>query len=263
MPAPQPSPLRIADVSAEALLLAGGGRAILLQLANPGVGHGVAAHSDFANRPLDRLHGTLTYLYVIVYGTPAEARRVARLVGAAHAPVRSSPGDAVPYDARDDQLQLWVAATLYDTAMRVRELVYGPLSESDAASLLADYSVIATALGVPRAVWPGNPAVFARYWVDAEAALRVDDVTRGVAAELLHPSTAPWWIRAAMPTVRLVTAGLLPPAMRVAFDLDFDERRFERLVRLARAVYPRLPRWIRHAPSRRYLAAFRKRAASA
>ena len=260
MPAPQPSPLRIADVSAEALLLAGGVRAILLQLANPGVGHGVAAHSDFANRPLDRLHGTLTYLYVIVYGTPDEARRVAKMVGAAHAPVRSEPGDPVAYDARDDQLQLWVAATLYDTAMCVRELVCGPLSAADAGSLLADYSMIATALGVPRSVWPGNPESFARYWADAEAALQVDDVARRVAGELLHPSTAPWWMRAAMPAVRLFTAGLLSPTLRAEFGLDFNESRYRRLVGFARTVYPRLPRWIRHAPSRRYLAAFRRSA---
>ncbi|HWR85066.1 MAG TPA: oxygenase MpaB family protein, partial [Rhodoglobus sp.] len=56
---------RIADVSDEAILLAGGGAAILQQLANPVVAAGVAGHSDFAERPLDRLHGTLTYLYVI------------------------------------------------------------------------------------------------------------------------------------------------------------------------------------------------------
>ncbi len=201
--------------------------------------------------------GTLTYLYVVVYGTPDEVHRVARRVGAAHAPVTSDPGEAVQYSARDIQLQLWVAATLYDTAMRVRSLVYGPLTAADEESLLADYSVIATTLGVPRALWPENPAAFARYWADAEAALRVDDVARGVARELLHPHTVPLWARAVMPAVRLVTAGLLSPVLREAYGLPFDQKRFDRLVRVIRAVYPRLPRWIRHAPKRRYLARFR------
>lgn len=256
----QSHPLRITDVSAEAILLAGGARAILLQLANPRVGHGVAAHSDFERRPLDRLHGTLTYLYVIVYGTAEESRRVARMVGEAHARVHSRPGEALQYDARDDRLQLWVAATLYDTSMRVRELVHGALAPADADALLADYAVIATALGVPRALWPENPAAFDRYWVDASAALAVDDVARGVARGLLHPRSGPWWLRAAMPTVRLVTAGLLSPQLRDAYGLSLDERRFRRLVRVTRVVYPRLPRWIRHAPKRRYLSAFRRRA---
>ncbi|MBC7592241.1 MAG: DUF2236 domain-containing protein [Salinibacterium sp.] len=252
------SPLRIADVSAEAILLAGGARAILLQLANPGVGHGVAAHSDFANRPLDRLHGTLTYLYVIVYGTAEESRQVARMVGEAHAPVHSQPGDDVQYDARDDRLQLWVAATLYDTATRVRELIDGPLPPRDAASLLADYSVIATALGVPRTLWPADPAAFASYWAGAEAGLRVDEVAQDVARSLLHPSTGPWWLRLAMPTVRLVTAGLLSPELRKAYGLEFNEARFTTLVRIAHVTYPRLPRLIRHAPKRAYLRRFRR-----
>lgn len=259
MPAPVRSPLRIADVSADAILLAGGARAILLQLANPGVGHGVAAHSDFTHRPLDRLHGTLTYLYVIVYGTAEEAHRVARMVGEAHAPVHSQPGDAVGYDARDDRLQLWVAATLYETAMRVRELIYGPLGAVDVQSLLADYSIVATALGVPPSMWPENPAAFARYWAAAEAALEVDDSARSVARQLLHPMAGPWWFRIAMPGVRLVTAGLLSSPLRVAYGLTLPVRRYEGVVRLIRIIYPRLPEWVRHAPQRRYLAAFRAR----
>jgi uncharacterized protein (DUF2236 family) len=48
------------DIAGEAILLAGGGRAILMQIAHPAVGRGVAEHSDFASRPLDRLHATMT-----------------------------------------------------------------------------------------------------------------------------------------------------------------------------------------------------------
>ena len=239
--------LRITDVSADAVLLVGGARAILLQLANPGVAHGVAAHSDFADRPLDRLHGTLTYLYVTVYGTPEEAAAVARSVGRAHAPVTG---------ASDPGLQLWVAATLYDTAMQVREIVYGQLSHEDAESLLADYAVVGTALGVPRASWPASRAAFAQYW--SSAALAVGDEARGVSEALLHPANVPLWMRALMPTVRLATAGLLSPDLRTAYGLEFDERRYARLVRALRAVYPQLPRFVRHAPMRRYLREFRR-----
>lgn len=247
--------LGIRDVSGEAVLLAGGARAILLQLANPAVGQGVAEHSRFAEHPLDRLRGTLIYLYVTVYGTPEEAREVALRVGHAHAPVRSAA-----YDARDPELQLWVAATLYDTAMRVHELVLGPLAEADAEALLDDYAVVGTALGLPRALWPATRADFAAYWGMSMAGLRVDDVARGVAHELLHPRAGPWWLRAAMPTVRLVTAGLLDPALREAYGLRFDQRRFLRLLRVVRVVYPRLPRRLRQAPVRHYLREFRRAA---
>ncbi|QYH35413.1 oxygenase MpaB family protein [Salinibacterium sp. M195] len=246
------SPLRIADVSADVALLAGGGAAILLQIAHPAVGLAVAEHSDFARRPLDRLNGTLTYLYVTVYGTPAEAAEVARRVGAAHRPVRADS-----YDARDPQLQLWVAATLYDTAMRVRELVFGPMREVDAETLLSDYAVIATALGVPRSLWPADRAAFAAYWNESVASLSVTNASRGVAHRLLYPTAGPWWLRPAMPLVRVLTGGLLSEELREAYALAHHPKLFDRIMWVTRAVYPRLPRWIRFAAQRRYLTAFR------
>lgn len=237
--------LTIQDVSGEAILLAGGAAAILLQVADPAVARGVAGHSTFAERPLDRLHGTLTYLYVTVYGTPDEARAIARSVGAAH---REVPR------ATDAALQVWVAATLYDTAMRVRELVWGPDSAADAEALLADYAVVGTALGVPRGSWPADTAAFAEYW--STYPLEVGGDARGIARELLHPA-APIWLRALMPAVRVVTAGLLSPELREAYGLPHDAERFDRLVRRTRAIYPRLPRWLREAPKRHYLRRYR------
>ena len=241
--------MRIREVSAEGVLLAGGARAILLQLANPAVAAGVAEHSDFAGRPLDRLHGTLTYLYVIVFGSPEEAASIARRVGQAHRPVRGEG-----YDARDTELQVWVAATIYDTAMQVHELVFGEGVRRD-AQLLADYAVVGGALGVPEGAWPSSPEAFAEYWASQRP--QVGEHARGVARELLHPRSGPVWMRALMPTVRAFTAGLLSPELREAYGLPFNEKRFVRMLRVARAVYPRLPRALRHAPMRRYLRAFR------
>lgn len=243
--------VRVEDAAAEAILLAGGARAILLQLAHPAVGRGVAEHSDFASRPLDRLHGTLTYLYVIQFSTPDEAARIAQRVGRAHRPVVGAG-----YDARDVALQVWVAATIYDTAVRMHELVFGALSPAEAQYMLDDSAVVATTLGVPRSEWPATPAAFAEYW--AGVPLRVEQPARDVARALLHPVAGPLWMRALMPTVRTVTAGLLGDELRRAYGLEFDDRKYARLVRFARAVYPRLPRVIRHAPMRRYLRDFRR-----
>ena len=69
-------------------------------------------------------------------------------------------------------------------------------------------------------------------------------------------------MRLLLPTVRLMTTALLPPALRDAYGLELDERRWSRLLRFARAVYPRLPRAVRHAPMRRYLRAYRRQAPS-
>ena len=81
----------LADMGAESVLLAGAGRAILLQIANPAVGHGVAEHSDFIDRPLDRLRATITYVYAVVYGTEDQVAAVRRSVNSAHGPVRRKP----------------------------------------------------------------------------------------------------------------------------------------------------------------------------
>jgi len=64
----------IRRVAREGLLLAGGGRAALLQVAHPAVARGVYHRSGFADRPLDRLRTTLSYCYGVLFGTRDEAR---------------------------------------------------------------------------------------------------------------------------------------------------------------------------------------------
>lgn len=248
--------MRLADVAQEGVLLAGGARAILLQLANPAVGRGVARHSDFASNPLQRLRNTLSYVYVVVYGTPDEVARITRLVDATHAPIRG-----VGYDAVDPRLQLWVAATLYDTAAGLYERIFGPLSPEDAEAVYQDYAILGTALQMPQDLWPRDLPAFREYWASAVAALRTDPETRAVARELLHPKRGPLWLRASMPLVRLMTAGLLTPAERTMFELPWSEgreRRFDRAIRTIAALYPRLPRRLRQWPRNHYLARFRR-----
>lgn len=241
----------LADIGAEVVLIAGGGRAILLQLANPAIGHAIAQHSRFANGPIDRLRHTLAYVYAIVYGTPAQVAAVRERVNRRHAPVRSEPGAAPPYDATDAALQLWVAATLYDTAMLVHERLIGTLSEADLDRIYADYAAIGTALQVPPELWPADRAAFAEYWRSQLSELRVDATTLGVAEALLYPRTGPPWLRLAMPLARLVTAGLLPPGIRNQFRFAWGprrEQRFELAIAGMRAVNRLLPRRLRQWP---------------
>lgn len=247
--------MALADIGDEAILLAGGGRAILLQLANPAVGHAVADHSNFAADPLRRLRNTLTYVYSLVYGTPAQRARMVAMVNVAHVPVRSPS-----YDASDARLQLWVTATLYDTALYLHERILGPLSEPEADGVYREYALVGTALGMPAELWPADRAAFRRYWNEQLDSLTVDDTVRAVSGDLLRPRTGPLWMRAAMPAVRLVTAGLLPPELRSAYELPWGQkrdRRYERLMRMTARLYPRLPRRIRSWPRRHYLARLR------
>lgn len=252
---------RITDIAGEGILLAGGARAILLQLANPAVGRGVAEHSDFARRPLQRLRNTLTYIYVVVYGSPGDLDALTRLVDTTHATVRGAS-----YDARDPQLQLWVAATLYDTAITLYEQVYGPLGDDDADAIYRDYERLGSSLQMPEDLWPSDRAAFASYWADAEAKLSTDPATLAAAHDVLQPKAGPIWLRAGMPLARLITASLLTPDQRAMFDLPWNQtrqRRYTVAIKVIAAVYPRVPDRLRQWPKNYYLAQFARHSHSA
>jgi uncharacterized protein (DUF2236 family) len=249
------------DIAGEIVLVAGGGRAILMQIAHPAVGRGVADHSDFASRPLDRLKATLTYVYAVVYGSPDEVALVRQRVNRAHAPVHSAHEAAGhPYDAYDPELQLWVAATLYETAVTLYQRVFGRLDEESADRIYQDYASIGTALQVPQEIWPADRRAFSRYWESMLPRLGADEATQRVANDLLRASSSPWWLRLAMPLGRLMTIGLLSPELRSSFGLPWPrraQRTFDRWMRFTAAVYPRLPRRVRHRLRDHYLARLR------
>lgn len=254
------------DIAAEAILVAAGGRAILLQLANPLVGRGVADHSDFDNRPLDRLNGTLSYAYTVVYGSADDLAFVQSRVNRAHGPVHSAPDAPDTYSAFDPALQLWVAATLYDSAIVMYETIFGPLAPETAERVYRDYRALGTALQMPESAWPSDRAAFRAYWVEQERLLRVDDRTRETAFQVLHPRAVGLPIRLTMPLARLVTAGLLSPTLRQEFRLPWGPRRarrFRLFMGISRAVFPRLPAPARHLLRDHYLRELRAARAAA
>ncbi|MET3163036.1 UNVERIFIED_ORG: uncharacterized protein (DUF2236 family) [Arthrobacter sp. UYEF10] len=240
----------LADIGAEGVLLAGAGRAILLQIANPAVGHGVAEHSDFTARPLDRFRATVTYVYAVVYGTEDQVAAVRRKVNRAHSAVRRKPdAGSRGYSAFDAQAQLWVVATLYDTAITVYEKIYGPLDDDAADLMYSDYARIGTVLQLPADLWPADRAAFRTYWDASLRTLELDAVTASVGRDLLYPLAGPLWLRMSMPLIRFITAGLLPDHLRAGFGLPWSDRHsrlFHRTTRWSALVYPRLPRPVRH-----------------
>ncbi|MEV8145633.1 oxygenase MpaB family protein [Specibacter sp. NPDC078709] len=245
------------EVAPESVLLAGAGRAILLQLANPAVGYGVAEHSSFAVDPLKRLHGTLSYIYALSNGTPGQRKAMRRQVQKAHRPVKSVATPAKPaYDAADPQLQLWVAATLYETASQTYDAVFPALSSTDAESVYQSYAALGTALGMPAELWPKTRADFADYWAQQLKTLSVDETTRGVAAELLAATHTPLWVRTLMPLARLLTVGLLPATVRDMYGFKWTphkDRLLRAVFRVAAVLVRITPRKIRHAPMHFYL----------
>lgn len=255
------SALRLKDVAGEAVLLAGGGAAILLQLANPAVARGVAHHSDFVNRPLDRLFGTLDYVYTVAFGDEAMMASVVRSVNRAHGPVHDRES-AQGYNAFDPQLQLWVASTLYYAALQVQERINGPLDDQAAEAIYLDYAALGTQLQMPASIWPATRETFDEYWQTALTELEATEESRAVVHALFHPTNIPAIARLAMPLIRLLSTGLLPPQIRTLHGLEWSPRqqvRFDRVLSAARVIYPKLPRRLRHLPRDRSLARVQRR----
>ncbi|MGO4534566.1 oxygenase MpaB family protein [Leifsonia sp. 2MCAF36] len=262
-------PVDVRDIASEALTLAGGGRALLLQIAHPAVGRGVAEHSDFASRLMDRFDATMLYLTASMYGSPDEVRAMRRMVNRAHAPVHGGPvgtdtsagTHGAAYNAYDPELQLWVAATLYETMMNLHRRVYGPLAADQADAAYQELVRALSNLQLRPEKWPESRAAFDEYWERMVRSLRVDGDVLAVSRQILHPSGVPWWLRPTLPTLRLLTAGLLPESVRSEFRLPWSarrQRRFDRLLRCVTFVYPRLPSRLRHRPHDRYLAKLRR-----
>ena len=248
------APVTVSALAREGAVLAGAGAAILLQVAHRPVAAGVDRHSDFTRDPMARLVHTLQYVYAVSLPEAEPVReRVAGWVERAHAPVRGVDAGGARYSAADPEAQLWVAATLYWAAERVRGRMWGVLDPGAAEEMYQDSAVVGTALGMPRELWPVDRAAFERWWQQRLGELEVTDAARAITLDLFAAEHAPVWMRTLMPLARMLTAGMLPPGVRSELGLELDVAgsvRDERLWSVLRAVYPRLPRVVRQAPSR-------------
>ena len=213
-----------------------------MQLAHPTVAAAVAAHSDFQSDPFARLRRTLEMSYVIVFGTAEQAREAAASVRAVHEHV---VGDG--YHAEDPALLLWVHATLVDTALRVHKRFLRPLRPEEAERYYEESAVVGELLGLPRAAQPPDLRAFRDYVRATVGCLEVTDTARRLARDVLHPRL-PWPVQPVAELGRQLTAGLLPPPLRLQYGLTWDANR-QRALLLAglgsRLVLPRVPSMLR------------------
>jgi uncharacterized protein (DUF2236 family) len=233
----------IRRVHSEGVLLLGGGRAVLLQLAHPAVARGVAEHSGYATQRWRRLWRTLRPMYAIAFGNADQALAAAAGINRIHDRVQG-PG----YDARDPSLLLWVLATLIDTSLELHARFLRPLTTDEAEAYYANMRRVGHILGIPPERLPADLTAFRAYF-DAElAALRVGDDALKVANDLMRysPPTLPL-----IAPLRLLTAGTLPPSLRAQYGLAWGKKR-EMLLRslqaASRATLTRLPLALRRTP---------------
>ena len=83
-------------VNREAVLLVGGGSALLLQIAHPLVAAGVAEHSGFREQPVRRLYRTVSAMQKIIYADRQTALDAASRVNRVHATVHGVLTEPTP-----------------------------------------------------------------------------------------------------------------------------------------------------------------------
>jgi uncharacterized protein (DUF2236 family) len=250
----------------ERVLLAGWGRAILLQLAHPLVARGVVEHSGFTTDRrgrVRRLHRTLHAMLALTFGPAEDAGAAATRINAIHDRVHGRLDHAAggepagaPYSAHDPALLAWVHATLLDSFLGAYRLFVGPLDTVAADRYCLESSGIEARLGIPAGRLPRTESALQAYLETmlASGVLEVTDTARALAREVLAPP-APRILRPALWLAALPAVGLLPPSIREGYGLPWDARRARALALVAvatRVSLPLLP------PPLRYWAAARR-----
>jgi uncharacterized protein (DUF2236 family) len=207
----------------------GGGTAVLLQVAHPLVAAGVAEDSAYDSDLWRRLLRTLRALYMITFGTRAEADRAGAVVQAVHARVSGAtrtdlgvfPAGTV-YSAEAPDLMLWVHATLVQASLSAYQRFERSLSAAEQESYYADMATVARIFGTPSEMIPPTLGEFREYF-DAQLAdeqITVTEPARQIARMILHaPLPAP--MRLLAPAHRLATAAQLPPRIRLEYGLHW------------------------------------------
>ncbi len=247
----------VGRINGERITVLGWGRAILLQVAHPLVGAGVAAHSGFRDSPLGpvrRLQATVGAMLALTFGDDAEADRATRRILATHDRVSgrleadTGPFPAgTPYSAHDPDLLLWVHATLLDSMLLLYERTVAPLTPADRDEYVAAAADGMQRVGVPMARAPRTASDLRAYLdgIVARGTLALTPATRAVADAVLSPQFG-WIVAPLTHTQRLLTIGLLPPSVRELYGYPWDARRERRL----HTVLAVLRRVRQHSPER-------------
>ena len=245
-------------VNREVVVVAGWGRAILLQLAHPAVAAGVHHHSGFRGSlraSVRRLHATVGSMLSLTFGDTERMIAAAARINAIHDRVRGRVHEgagAEAYSAHDPDLQRWVHATLLDSLPRTYEMLVGPVARPEWDRYCTEAAIMEPLLGMPSGWLPRNSAQLDTYMREMLAGdtLAVTDTSRALARAVLYP---PRWYVAwpAFRAMQLLTVGSLPPSIREAYGFEWrarDVRAFRRWTALLRTSVRVLPLLARQWP---------------
>jgi uncharacterized protein (DUF2236 family) len=137
-------------------LFIGGVTAVILELAEPRVRHGVWDHTTFRTHPLPRLRRTGLAAMITVYGARSTAERMIAGVGRMHGRVEGLTSSGEAYRADDVELLDWVQATASYGFLEAYSAFVRPVSDADKDRFYAETRPSAALYGANGA--PGSLA---------------------------------------------------------------------------------------------------------
>ena len=245
--------------SADARVMLTAGYALMLQVAHPTVGAGVAEHSDFQRDPWGRLFRTLDYTSTMVYGGAAAAIDMGARVRAMHKRIKGTLPNGEHYHALEPEAYAWVHATLAESIVLGHQRFGRPLRPDQVERFWVEWRGLGRLLGIRSRDLPEDWAGFRTYF-DEIVATRLESTqsVHDVLAALARPSSPPVpsfadpaWKAMRVPTARifhLATVGLMPPILRARCGLHWtprEERELRALGRASRAATPLMPERLR------------------
>jgi uncharacterized protein (DUF2236 family) len=253
------------EMNREQVLLLGGGRVLLMQIAHPMIAEAVYNHSYVFQKPILRLHRTLSLTFAIVYATKPEADAAVAEIERAHRPAVGKLADAIgkheagaAYNPRNPRQALWVWATLVEGAVAMYERLVAPVESGVKEEFYADSTTFAHLLGIRENYLPNSYVALVNYMDEAIAAqeVHVSEKARAI---------APFITAQSIPVVNVLTyplsrftVGLLPEAIREQYGYNFrgwESRLLNGFCATSRATVSWLPGLVRYvAPYRRAMA---------
>jgi uncharacterized protein (DUF2236 family) len=169
--------------------IVGGLRSLIVQSLHPLAMAGVAQHSDYRRRPLDRLRRTSHYVAATTFGDRATAEAAAARVKRIHARVRGTdPVTGSAYSASDPDTQLWVHCVEWHSFLAAyRAYATSRLTPAEEDRYIAEGAPIAALLDVPEEAVPRTVAEMRAYFERVRPQLCVSDSTRDAIGFVLNP----------------------------------------------------------------------------
>jgi len=168
--------------------LVGGLRALILQSLHPLAMAGVALHSDYKGRPLNRLRRTAGYVAATIFGDAETAHEAARRVRLVHRKVRGTdPVTGQRYSADDPDTQLWVHCVEWHSFLAAYRAYGGRLTPAEQDRFLSEGVRIAELVGVPGETVPDSVMAMRDYFEAVLPQLCVTAAAREAIDFVLHP----------------------------------------------------------------------------